>query len=475
MASVVSRLRRSSWSLPLAAMAAVVVFIINEGAYRGAYTELVELAERDHAGTQVQTLLRRLIDAETGQRGYLLTGGRREYLEPYEHSVRDVGQVLQWLTVYYGNDPKSSAILAELGKRSREKLSEAATSIQLHDDGRHDAWRELMLTDIGREKMESVRELSNQLLALESTRMDAGREALFSTLRLSRIGVNTMVAMSLLALFLFLRQTQRLDALQRDAAAALKAERDKLEVDVFNRTADLTDLAGHLETAREDERSNLARELHDELGALLTAAKLDAARLKRSLGDMAPEVEARLKHLNETINEGIGLKRRIIEDLRPSSLNNLGLVAALDIQAREFGKRMELKVTAELEPVRLAEGGEITIYRLVQESLTNIAKYAKASEVWVTLHREEGRAHVSVRDNGTGFQVQQSRGGTHGLMGMRYRVENVGGVMEVQSNLGEGTLVQAWIPALPDAPVERVSEDVGQGRQGEEPPRTYLP
>lgn len=469
MVGVVTRLRRSSWTLPLAALAAVVVFIINEGAYRGAYTELLELAEHDNAGTQIQTLLRRLIDAETGTRGYLLTGGRREYLEPYQDSVKDVGQVLQWLTVYYGPDPQASAILSELGKRSREKLSEAATSIQLHDDGRHDAWRELMLTDIGREKMESIRELSNKLLALESTRMDAGRQALFSTLRLSRIGVNTMVAMSLLALFLFLRQTQRYDALQRDAAAALQAERDRLEQEVINRTADLTDLAGHLETAREDERSNLARELHDELGALLTAAKLDAARLKRSLGTMAPEVEARLKHLNESINEGIGLKRRIIEDLRPSSLNNLGLVAALEIQAREFAKRMELKVNVDLQPVRLPDGGEITIYRLVQESLTNIAKYAKASEVWVTLHREDGRAYIAVRDNGMGFEMRPSRGSAHGLMGMRYRVENAGGVMQVQSAIGEGTLVQAWIPILPDTPVEAVDATAAADDGGEPP------
>ena len=462
MVGVVSRLRRSSWTLPLAALAAVVVFIINEGAYRGAYNELLELSEHDQAGTQVQTLLRRLIDAETGTRGYLLTGGRREYLEPYQDSVKDVGQVLQWLTVYYGPDEQASAILSELGKRSREKLSEAATSIQLHDDGRHDAWRGLMLTDIGREKMESIRELSNQLLALESTRMEAGRQALFSTLRLSRIGVNTMVAMSLLALFLFLRQTQRYDALQREAARALQAERDRLEVEVINRTADLTDLAGHLETAREDERSNLARELHDELGALLTAAKLDAARLKRSLGTMSPEVEARLKHLNDSINEGIGLKRRIIEDLRPSSLNNLGLVAALEIQAREFAKRTELKVNVDLQPVRLPDGGEITVYRLVQESLTNIAKYAKASEVWVSLHRDGERTHVAVRDNGSGFEMRSNRGGAHGLMGMRYRVENAGGTMQVQSVVGEGTLVQAWIPALPDAPLEADSMEQPQ-------------
>src|ERR1041384_7711666 len=92
MTGVVSRLRRSSWTLPLAALAAVIVFIINEGAYRGAYNELLELAEHDSAATQIQTLLRRLIDAETGTRGYLLTGGRRGYLEPSEHNLKEVGQ-----------------------------------------------------------------------------------------------------------------------------------------------------------------------------------------------------------------------------------------------------------------------------------------------------------------------------------------------------------------------------------------------
>jgi hypothetical protein len=90
---------------------------------------------------------------------------------------------------------------------------------------------------------------------------------------------------------------------------------------------------------REEERGHLARELHDELGALLTAAKLDVARLKSRLGDQPPEVGQRLQHLTETLNSGIALKRRIIEDLRPSSLSNLGLTASLEILAREFSER----------------------------------------------------------------------------------------------------------------------------------------
>ena len=125
----------------------------------------------------------------------------------------------------------------------------------------------------------------------------------------------------------------------------MAGERDRLEGEVAARTAQLKELAQHLQTMREDERSRLARELHDELGALLTAAKLDVARLKSRLGASAtPDAAERLAHLNETLNGGIALKRRIIEDLRPSSLSNLGLVAALEILLREFAARSEIAV-----------------------------------------------------------------------------------------------------------------------------------
>ena len=452
MIGVVSRLRRSLWTLPLAGLAAVLVLGINEGAYHGARDALTGLGARRDAQAQIQTLLRRLIDAETGQRGYLLTG-RSEYLAPYEESLKDVSATLRYLSAYYSTDAKMAALMKEISQRSLEKLSEVGTSIQLYDAGRHEAWRSLMLTDIGREKMDLIRKLADSLLTNESARVGDARNELSATLRLSRIGVNAMAAISLLAFFLFLRQTTAFDAMQRQLAATLQAERDRLEDDVAHRTADLTELAQHLQTAREDERSRLARELHDELGALLTAAKLDTARLKRSLNTMSPESDARLKHLNETINEGIGLKRRIIEDLRPSSLSNLGLVAALEIQAREYTARSEIKVSTELAPVALSDACQITVYRLVQESLTNIAKYAAASAVTVSLQRVDQRAHIAVQDNGRGFDVKAKRGTAHGLMGMRYRVEAAGGVMRVTSAPGQGTQVEAWLPALsePDA------------------------
>ncbi|MBC8057041.1 MAG: sensor histidine kinase, partial [Rhizobiales bacterium] len=200
------------------------------------------------------------------------------------------------------------------------------------------------------------------------------------------------------------------------------------------------------------------RELHDELGALLTAAKLDVARLKSRLGAVTPEVAERLQHLSDGLNSGIALKRRIIEDLRPSSLSNLGLVAALDILVREWGQRSDIKVDAELEPVQLRPAGELTVYRLVQEALTNIAKYAQATAVEVRLSSIDGQAHVSVRDNGVGFDVDAPRSSAHGLLGMRYRLETEGAQLVMESSPGKGTLIQADLPESGE-PVTATSQD----------------
>jgi len=454
---LIQRVRRSAWTLPLAALAALVLFGINEAAYNRSTTSLQNLGERAQARTQIQLVWRSLIDAETGQRGYLLTG-RKEYLEPYRRSSVSAGEALDWLQRYYAGDAEAGPVLAEVKAAAEGKLSELGTTVELHDSGRAEAWRDLVLTDIGREKMENVRAASQRLLAIESQRVDNERRDVFATVRGGRIGVNAMTALSLLALFLFLRQTLAFDRAQRSHAGALQAEHDRLEAEVIRRTADLTELARHLQTAREDEKSRLARELHDELGALLTAAKLDAARLKRMIGVLTPEVEARLLHLNESINRGIELKRRIIEDLRPSSLSNLGLVAALEIQVREYAARTEVPVEGEFTHVELSDAAQITAYRLVQEALTNAAKHAGASHIRVVMEPRDhdGRpgACISVQDDGRGFDPSERRGTTHGLMGMRYRVEAEGGHLHIDAAPGRGARLEAWLPAVTVAATE---------------------
>jgi len=258
-----------------------------------------------------------------------------------------------------------------------------------------------------------------------------------------QIAIVAMVGISVLVLVLYLRQRRSGETTRLDVAESARAE---LQAQFESRTQEFAELARHLQTAREDERNRLARELHDELGALLTAAKLDVARLKRGLGVPTPELEQRLLHLNQTIDQGISLKRSIIEDLRPSSLSNLGLVAALDIQAREFANRAGMPVHTQLEAVQLSEPAQMTVYRLVQESFTNIAKYAGARSVTVSLQAEPGRVRVAVEDDGNGFDPARVAPTSHGLTGMRYRVASAGGEMRVVSSPGHGTMIEAWLP-----------------------------
>jgi signal transduction histidine kinase len=444
-------LRGSPFALPLATVAALAMFLISESSYQEAASTMVDLGIQGQARTNTQVLWRSLTDAETGQRGYLLTN-RAEYLKPYVEAQGSVTETLNWLNDYYGADADTDQLMKQVAKASRDKLAEMAETLKLHDQGKDDNWRALLLTNIGQEQMDAVRTLSQRLLDKQTTRVTAARESLSKTLLLNRIGVTTMTALSLLALGMYLRQTTALVRQREEQRRLIQVERDQLESEVLQRTEQLTDLARHLQTVREDERHHLARELHDELGALLTAAKLDVARLKSRLGDVTPEVAERLKHLSEGLNSGIALKRRIIEDLRPSSLSNLGLVAALEILVREWGARNETRVDAHFEPVRLRPSGELTVYRFVQEALTNVTKYAHATEVQVRLDAEHGNVRVSVRDNGVGFDTDAPRASAHGLLGMRYRLESEGGKLQMQSSPDRGTLIRAQLPetVLPD-------------------------
>jgi signal transduction histidine kinase len=444
-------LRGSPFAFPLAAMAALAMFLISESSYQQASSTFDALGTQGVARSNIQVLWRSLTDAETGQRGYLLTG-RRDYLRPYLAAQVQVGESLEWLNHYYAGEATADTLMKQVNQASRNKLSELAETMKLYDEGKEDAWRNLMLSNIGKEQMDSVRSLSEQLLETESAKVAIARKSLSQTLLLNRIGVTAMTALSLLALYMYLRQTTELVRQREDQRRVVAAERDLLELEVLRRTEQLTELARHLQSVREDERNRLARELHDELGALLTAAKLDVARLKSRLGVLTPEVAERLQHLNDGLNSGIALKRRIIEDLRPSSLSNLGLVAALEILVREWSDRSEIAVESVLEPVQLRSTAELTVYRLVQEALTNVSKYARANKVRVELSSSDGRVHVTVQDNGVGFDVEVPRSSAHGLLGMRYRLETEGGRMTLTSTPGQGTAIRADLPESSDAP-----------------------
>ncbi|HEY4065997.1 MAG TPA: CHASE3 domain-containing protein [Burkholderiaceae bacterium] len=455
---LLSRLRGSPFAFPLAALAALAMLVISESSYHQVASTFDGLEVHGRARLTIQQLWRSLTDAETGQRGYLLTG-RAEYLKPYKAGEGQTEYALNWLNAYYADDARAVELMTRVTQATHAKMSELDTTLKLYAEGKTEAWHSLLLTNIGEEQMDTVRRLSEELLKLESERVTVARRSVSDALLLNRIGVSAMTALSLLALFMYLRQTSALVTQRDEQRRVVQAERDQLELEVTQRTDQLTELARHLQTAREDERSHLARELHDELGALLTAAKLDVARLKSRLREPTPEVVERIVHLNEALNSGIALKRRIIEDLRPSSLSNLGLVAALDILLTEWSARTDVRVVSALEPVKLLPSGELTIYRLVQEALTNISKYARATEVEVQLGAAGGVVRVSVRDNGAGFDVGKPRTSAHGLLGMRYRLESENGRMMLSSVPGMGTAIEAQLPesSLDSSPENRIN------------------
>lgn len=211
------------------------------------------------------------------------------------------------------------------------------------------------------------------------------------------------------------------------------------------------DLATYLQQMRDQERADLARELHDELGSLLTGAKLEIASLKLCLGPGSADIVQRLQHLSDTINRGIAFSRRVVEGLHPSSLTNLGLTASLEILAREFQSTTGIAMATDLEEVDLDEAAQLTVYRVVQESLNNTSKYAAATNARVVMLECGSSAVITVRDNGKGFDTAAPGPASHGLAGMHHRVQSCGGQLTVSSAAGLGTLVTAVLHARHEA------------------------
>jgi signal transduction histidine kinase len=443
---VLTIVKRSPFVVPLACLATAAMVFISEGSYWQAAGTLDALGTMATARQHIQTLERDILSAETDRRGYLLSGDS-EYRDSFANALVDVDESMRFLRRHYGTDPRASAVLGQLSSTIEVARSELAVSMPPFDSGNRKGSAEIARNAVDRAQMEAIHTLSAQLLEHQSRSVEAGRSDIYQTLMLSRIGVAVLSGFSLLALALYLRQGSLLDRQRQEQQHRVQLERDRLETVVGQRTAQLTELTHHLQTAREDERGRLARDLHDELGAFLTSAKLDAARIKARLAGTAPEALERLAHLVETLNSGIAMKRRIIEDLRPSALDNLGLVPALEILTREFAEQSGVKVHASFEAVELEADAELVVFRLVQEAVTNIAKYAKAKQVWVSLATHEDQVQVSVRDDGVGFDTSARSASAHGLVGMRFRVEAEGGSLALRSGPGQGTLIRVSLPA----------------------------
>src|SRR5581483_4467702 len=206
----------------------------------------------------------------------------------------------------------------------------------------------------------------------------------------------------------------------------------------------LKDLTAKLVRAQEDERRTISRELHDEVGQSLSALAMEADNLLDF--EHAPEVNSRLVAMRGLASRTLEEIRNMSLLLRPSMLDDFGLVPALQWQARDAMRRTSLRIEVQAPEMAddLPEEHKTCIYRIVQESLNNAARHAQASAVRVTVENRDNEVIVAVRDDGSGFDYASTRG--LGLLGMDERVRRLGGVFSVESSPGRGTLIRACLP-----------------------------
>jgi len=443
--TLAERWLRKRFTFPVLVIVAAGLLVLSEVSYFQTSATLrggIGWSEARMATARLQQLM---TDVESASRGFLLTG-HVDDLAPYQTALAELPGARQAVADHLERlGPAGHETGRRLALVTSEALAETAEALALAQAGQRDAAIALLETGRSREKMAALRYALGEQLQQTAKSQVASRVTIFDSLMVNRLGVGALAVLSVLGLFVYMGQLHLQDQERNQQQAALARERVRLEDEVRRRTADLRELTQHLQTAREDERAHLARELHDELGGLLTAIKLDLARLRNKLTDR-DDVKERLDNMNRSLNEGIAFKRRIIEDLRPSALANLGLKVSLEALCKDMAERLDVPVDARLTDVRLSPQADLAIYRFVQEALTNIGKHAEATSVTVTLGPSGDRAVVEVRDDGAGFDTTVPRPGHHGLTGMRFRAETMGGRVTVTSAPGQGTLLRAEFP-----------------------------
>lgn len=237
-------------------------------------------------------------------------------------------------------------------------------------------------------------------------------------------------------------------ARQRRAREAAERQAAEFERLIQVRTRELSELSTHLQNFAEKEKSELARHLHDELGGLLTAAKMDLSWLQSRLTD-APYGD-RLGQLGGVLDDAMSLKRRVVEELRPSLLDHFGLPTALRAHVESVcsknGLKCEVTMTDEAETI--PKESAIALFRVIQEGLANIVRHAHARQVRLALTADANRYLLLLSDDGSGMQMMNDRTfrWSHGLAGMRHRVEALGGTFTIESSPADGTTLRVEIP-----------------------------
>lgn len=397
--------------------------------------------------------------AESGQRGYLLTGDT-EYLTPYYRAMRGWRTELDRLANLTADNPGRQRNIVELERLTAAAIGRLEQTIERSPRPGPSGSADLAGTDRATQTMDRVRSIVDRMLVEEDARIDALGRAVLRDVWIT-LGVALLTTVVTVAVLIGLNKL-----LQRYVGARAKAEGALLEANqqlnhlVEQRTAELTELSQHLIRVSEEEKAKIARELHDTFGSNLTAINMDLNWIQRRIPEESREVRERLQRVLQMLAETVELKHEVIEGLRPSHLDNLGLAYAMRSHCREFSRRTGLACDVEVNEDfdDIDPAWSIALYRIVQETLTNITKHAHATRVRVSLQRDEAGMRLRVLDDGVGLaEGAAAKPKSHGIVGMRERMRQVGGSFTITPGPNsQGTLVTAFIPDDSQAEVSHV-------------------
>ena len=355
--------------------------------------------------------------------------------------------------------PEFSGEIAALLERHREILLYERQAMALMQQGR---WREarqaLVNEDYVRSSGMHEIDLRTTVGALNSTLI--AQAELFDMLR--AVGVLLRIGSLILLLWVGARYSRQL-------REEVETQR-RIQTELTESRMALRDLAAHEQAKRDDERKHISQEIHDELGQRLTVLRMDVAMLPRAVqGDAAQTLHQQVTKLKGDIDDLFVMVRNLAGQLRPAAMD-VGLVAAVEALLQDFENA--LRIPCELdnrlpEPLRLDERRSSAVFRILQESLTNAARHARATHIKVSLEVAGGQLRVRVQDNGRGFVAPGWH--TFGLTGLRERALSVGGSAHIASQPGVGTTVEATIPLEVVLQPEPAVETASSARESDRP------
>ena len=394
-----------------------------------------------------------LFEAESAQRGYIITK-RKEYVAPFNAALNQarvnvkLSEALVIDTSTEKNQTIELAWLKAISASVEAKSAEMLLTIKLIEENKVDEANQVINVDVGRLEMQKFVAETDKLIKQQTADADAMIKKRKNTVNLARtsniVGALILIFLVVMVIKQLLNELLVKSKLQQQVIN----ENTNYEVKLQQQTKLLRSMALDYQADVERERQKLSRELHDELGSIFTATKMDLAWCMKKLAGIAPDIVAKLTKTTGYVNQGIQYQRHIVQELHPSMISTFGFWPALTALINDAAERNKWRLSLNLpdETTPLNESISLVTYRIVQESLNNANKYAKATAVNVDVMLDDHYIKLEISDNGIGVDMQSLDGLTHGLSGMRHRVLAIGGHFEMISNPSQGVLIRALIP-----------------------------